>query len=304
MPAHVFHVGYPKAASTYLQRWFEAHPAVRYRPFGIAGHHGTWGFLADVPLQAEPPPCAVTSDERFVFPVTHDAIGLNADGRVWASGAWVAEQQARVCAGLHALRPESRVLIVTRGFAGIIRSTYTQYLRLGGRERFGDFLALTEPFWPHYLDYSRVVGLYEAAFGRENVTALPYELLEDDAPAFRTAVAEVLGVEAGAYDPGRPNASFDARRAEGVRRTSVAVAAVAGLLPSRARRRAFGAYQLGWAYRERGVALARLVGRRGAEDGAEAQLTQQAEALSGCAAGLEHRPFYPAYWAAYAPARG
>ena len=147
MPAHVFHVGYPKAASTYLQQWFEAHPAVRYRPFGIAGHHGTWGFLADVPLQAEPPPCAVTSDERFVFPVTHDAIGLNADGRVWASGAWVAEQQARVCAGLHALRPESRVLVVTRGFAGIIRSTYTQYLRLGAPGLAGNVALMPLPRW-------------------------------------------------------------------------------------------------------------------------------------------------------------
>ena len=36
---HLIHIGFPKAASTFLQHWFDRHPEIAYRPGGLAGMH-------------------------------------------------------------------------------------------------------------------------------------------------------------------------------------------------------------------------------------------------------------------------
>jgi hypothetical protein len=34
---HLIHIGYAKAGSKFLQRWFEAHPDLAYRTAGLGG---------------------------------------------------------------------------------------------------------------------------------------------------------------------------------------------------------------------------------------------------------------------------
>jgi hypothetical protein len=47
MSRHLVHIGYPKAGSTYLQRWFASHPQLAYREGGIAGFPNVYALARD-----------------------------------------------------------------------------------------------------------------------------------------------------------------------------------------------------------------------------------------------------------------
>jgi hypothetical protein len=103
-------------------------------------------------------------------------------------------RQRSVCALLHEQRPDARVLIVTRGFAGIIRSLYSQYVKFGGSRDFEAFLDRYGSALKQWLDVDYTVGLYRDAFG-DQLLVLPYEWLRDDTRGFIAAIEEFLEIE-------------------------------------------------------------------------------------------------------------
>src|SRR4051812_10644515 len=114
MTGHLIHIGYAKAGSTFLQRWFAHHPELLYREGGIAG-------LADIyelSRQSAAPPSGiryrVSSSEGLATP--HAFVGLQhvAHGEVQAHH--LREAQEAACAALAALFPNAWILVVTRGF--------------------------------------------------------------------------------------------------------------------------------------------------------------------------------------------
>ncbi|HEX8432034.1 MAG TPA: hypothetical protein VF625_12125, partial [Longimicrobium sp.] len=196
MAGHLIHVGYPKAGSTWLQHWFEAHPELHYRPGGVAG-------FGDVYQMCHPLGDGyryhVTSSESLVAPHANTgAWDAGGDGTVpeW-SGSFKAKQ-ARVCALLADVFPASRILITTRGFKGMLTSSHSQLVRVGGtmdlREMCAPFIDPAPGRDGHAFDYDYLIGLYVEAFGAENVIVLPYELLRDDEPRFRATLEARLGV--------------------------------------------------------------------------------------------------------------
>src|SRR6478736_183626 len=91
---------------------------------------------------------------------------------------------------IHAVLPEARIVIFVRNQPDAIRATYSQYVAGGGTYGLDKYLhtyervygALRAPFkapafeWEHF-EFDRLIGLYDAAFGRENVFVYPYEWL-------------------------------------------------------------------------------------------------------------------------------
>ena len=212
MARHLVHIGYPKAASTFLQLWFTGHPQLRYVPGGIAGFANVYELSRS--LGDSPPMYYVTSDEGLSSPAASvDHATLAEPG-----GAGVPDlvpikrTQASVCARLKDMLPESRILIVTRGFKGIIMSGYSQYVRSGGVMHLRDmceFLGtcLDEDEY-HFYDFDYFVGLYAGAFGEENVVVVPFELLRDDQAAFLAVLEERLGLRHHEVTLDRPNPSL------------------------------------------------------------------------------------------------
>lgn len=210
MAQHLIHVGYPKAGSTFLQAWFERHPALRYKPGGLGGFHNVYEL-------ARPSDAAyayyVTSFEGLCTP--HESAG---DVRLDFGGAEperperVKENQAGVCALLKALYPGSRVLVVTRGFKGMILSGYSQYVRMGGRLHLDGMCrklaAAAQEDAHYYYDFDYLLRLYGEAFGEENLIVLPYELLRDDQDKFLAVLEGKLGLEHAEVRLGRVNASL------------------------------------------------------------------------------------------------
>jgi hypothetical protein len=189
-PVHLVHIGWAKAGSSFLQKWFGAHPQIAFSHKGIAGFEDVF----DLARQAAAPreiPCRVTSAEALNTPqplvgrsnVDHD---LLADYDAHAA-------QVRGCRLLRRLFPSATILIVTRSPPAILLSAYSQYVRSGGDRSFADFCglaAISGCWW----DYDHVIRLYEDAFGAENVLLLPYEGLRDDPESFCGLVGARLGV--------------------------------------------------------------------------------------------------------------
>jgi hypothetical protein len=190
--AVLFHVGLPRAASTFLQRRvFPALDAaflnVRVRPNPDAPSvvdRGSTAFLhsaeeARAAIAAAGQDTIVSSDS-FLF-------GTTAEQR------FDFEERAR---RLREIWPTARVLIVLRRQDDFCRSIYVTSLKkiypypparllaLDGRER-----AKGGRLFPYtILNFDQIVSTYERLFGAENVLVLPYELLREDFSQFIEAI--------------------------------------------------------------------------------------------------------------------
>lgn len=188
MTRHLIHIGYPKTGSTFLQRWFAAHPQIAYVHGGIAGFRSVYSMVAEA-AKAQPSYLwRVTSQESFTSPFP-DAGTPDIDLSHLGDGT-PAERQARACTLLAELFPQAHVLIVTRAFRSMILSSYSQYVRVGGADD------LETQVWQggeNPWRYDETIAMYRARFG-DRVIVLPYELLARDAVAFRAEMERRLGV--------------------------------------------------------------------------------------------------------------
>lgn len=199
---HLIHVGFPKAGSTFLQRWFAGHPDLRYAEGGLAGFRDVHDVISHAASESAARLWRVTSAEGFLAPRRKPGSSL-CDVVVDYEGDGMAESQRRACHTLAALFPEATILIVTRGFRSMILSSFSEYVRSGGVGRLED-LSGTEMPW----NYDGLIDLYRAAFGADRVIVLPYELLRDDQNRFLRTLEARLGV--GLFDGpvGRLNPSL------------------------------------------------------------------------------------------------
>ena len=82
--------------------------------------------------------------------------------------------------------PYGRIFISIRQQHDVIFSLYFQYLRMGGTHSLHEYLSTPYDgkrphFSPNYLEYHQLVSYYIDLFGEENVLVLPYELFISDA---------------------------------------------------------------------------------------------------------------------------
>lgn len=202
MTGHLIHVGYPKAGSTYLQRWFDRHPQLAYAEGGIAGFRQVYDIASQAAEPAQGIRCRVTSSELLTAPRSDSAARTVPDWE-WR---WDGAEQERVCASLALLFPSATVLIVTRGFRSMILSSYSQFVRSGSSRSLAELAsqALIHGPW----DYDSLIAAYRAAFGAGNVLLLPYELLKDDSARFLGEIERRLGLDPGPVAQDRANASL------------------------------------------------------------------------------------------------
>lgn len=179
MSARLLHIGYPKAGSNWVRGWLAAHPGVAYREGGAEALAGA---------QGNPALLHAASDETLVFPSDPgEVLAERAD----VDAAGLAARQDAACARLAALLPDAQVLIVTRGFAGMLRSSYSQSVRTGADWDLPEHAARVLAAHPWH--YDRLIAAYRAAFAGR-VIVLPFELLAADPVRFGQVLAERLGL--------------------------------------------------------------------------------------------------------------
>lgn len=190
MTRHLIHIGYPKTGSNTLRAWFAAHPQIGFCDGAIAGWRSVYDIASGAAAGEPGILWRVTSGEGLATP--HRDVGRRSVDYAALAPGEVAAAQERVCHELGALFPGAAVLILTRGFRAMLLSSYSQYVRTGGTRDFGAFC---EAGCGRIWDYDRLIGLYEAAFGAENVIVLPYEGLRDDPAGFVAGLEVRLGLD-------------------------------------------------------------------------------------------------------------
>jgi hypothetical protein len=244
MAQHLIHIGYPKAGSTFLQKWFELHPELCFK-------HGALGGFHNVFEMARPPKeehkFYVTSSEGLVMPHKNSGgIRLDYSGKEIEPFDLIKDHQAQVCSRLKDIYPNSQVLIITRGFKSIVMSSYSQSVRMGSafhlQEMCVELVARIKEDKHHYFDYDYVIKLYAEAFGRENLIILPYELLRDDPKSFLNVIERKLKLTHIDMPSKRVNASLTAEELYWYPIISQKVAGVSSLFGRRVFRKIYPRY--------------------------------------------------------------
>jgi hypothetical protein len=180
---HLIHIGYAKAGTHFVLRWFASHPQIH--------------LIGDRTLAAADEARRLEGSERSGCRWT----AISSEEFATAQGATGADlpvAQARICAQLAASLPDAHILLLTRGFRSVLVSGYSQYVRGGGDKDFYVFRDVDPQELEHAAhawDYNYLVEIYRRAFGGR-VIALPYELLRDEPAAFVRQLETRLDVPA------------------------------------------------------------------------------------------------------------
>jgi hypothetical protein len=189
---HLIHIGFPKCASTFIQKWFEANPQVLYRHWSLAGMHNVFDLLEDLD-GSDALRCRVTSAEQLSCP--HPA---GRDGVIDLDRLDERRDRAtRVCKLLGNLYPEAHILVVTRGFSDVLRSGFSEYIRSGADVTWEEFASydLASFERDNSFDYDFIIELYRSQFAGR-VTILPFELLTQDRRTFLGRIEASMGLDA------------------------------------------------------------------------------------------------------------
>ena len=192
----LIHIGYPKAASTWLQK--SLFPAIRefeLVPETIISQRllkpGTFVFDGNLERQnfnIEYKDSRLISDERF----------LGSFNLGWNNGAYIRELANR----LQTVFPEATIILFIRRQTDIIASAYAQYVRDGGTISFTRYLNPPPNFTFQnilkfsfeQLEYHRIIEFYNTLFeGR--VQVFLFEEISDNFHAFLHRFRQELCVE-------------------------------------------------------------------------------------------------------------
>jgi hypothetical protein len=181
---HLIHIGYAKAGTHFVQRWFASHPQIQYDQTGIAGARTAEDLVRQIAADRAGKLWRVTSSERIAAPERLETTSRSAAQRL-------------ACQGLAELFPDASILLLTRGFRSLLISGYSQSVRSGRSEDFFAFRKASRAEKAEAADmwhYDHLIGIYRAAFSGR-VIILPYELLRDDPAAFVGELERRLGLD-------------------------------------------------------------------------------------------------------------
>lgn len=174
----IIHIGLHKTGTSTLQNYFRQNDAIDYIERrevqkAFVGHKESSSAktltIREHRAQADNKKLVISHERLSGYP---------------ASGGFDRELIAK---RLKATFPDAKVLIVFREQKAWIKSFYQQYIADGGSESLPDFLSRPQPqiyknpcFEFDYLDYFKLISFYHSLFGKEQVLALPYELMRND----------------------------------------------------------------------------------------------------------------------------
>ncbi|HIK50292.1 MAG TPA: sulfotransferase [Oscillatoriales cyanobacterium M59_W2019_021] len=204
MPVPLIHIGYPKAASTWLQQsLFNDERTGFYAPWGLPSYESIEQFIIANAFRFSAKKVRQMFDlglqdaaKRNLIPVISEEflIGHQVEGKYW--GKDVADR-------LNATFPEAKILMVIREQKSEILSSYRQSIRRGDAASLSRFIGIGETRKPgigaicqlDYFEYDLAIAYYHQLFGADNVLVLPFETLVKDPQAASQTIIDFAGAK-------------------------------------------------------------------------------------------------------------
>jgi Sulfotransferase family len=199
----LIHIGYPKAASTWLQNIvFSDEKSGFFAPWGLPSGEATeqfvianaFKFSAETARQTFAPGLAEAKRRNLVPAISQETlIGSQIRGCYW--GKEVADRLA-------ATFPNAKILIVIREQKATILSSYREHIKMGETTTLDRFIGADDrkpgfgpPCQLDYLEYDRPIAYYHQLFGSKNVLVLPFELLKHNLQNFGQKILDFAGLD-------------------------------------------------------------------------------------------------------------
>jgi len=166
----IFHIGYPKTASTWFQECF--FPSVknyRYIHRDITNKHFFFSdsFLFD-PVDVKRDIEYITDGERLLL---SSELMVTAINHGWHSGNYARTSAQKI----KDVFPNAQIVIFLRDQQSLIASAYQQYIKNGGTFSFKRYMYSGRVFVFEHLLFDKLIGYYDSLFGKENVHVFVYE---------------------------------------------------------------------------------------------------------------------------------
>jgi Sulfotransferase family len=199
----LIHIGYHKTATTWLQEHLFRNAAA-----GFAVQNGSDRVLREFVLRGPFAFDALRTREtlnKHILPLPASAhVPVITQERLSGSPHTGGYDSQIIADRLKAVFPEARILIVIREQVDIILSGYKQYVRNGGRQSLGLYLAPPEngsnhipAFRYEFFEYHTLMGYYQTLFGKDHVLALPYEQFVQQPGTFVKNILSFSGLNPG-----------------------------------------------------------------------------------------------------------
>jgi Sulfotransferase family len=199
----LIHIGYPKAASTWLQNViFSDETSGFFAPWGLPSGEATeqfvianaFKFSAETARQAFAAGLAEAERRNLVPVISQETlIGSQIRGCYW--GKDVADRLA-------ATFPNAKILMIIREQKATILSSYREHIKMGETTPLDRFIGAYDrkpgfgpPCQLDYLEYDRTIAYYHNLFGAENVLILPFELLKHNLQDFGQKILHFVGLD-------------------------------------------------------------------------------------------------------------
>lgn len=181
-PELLLHVGYPKTATSWMQKLLFT-PEHHYAQ--VSDHAEVFKHIVQ-PHGFDFNPVAMRTILQDRLAHLNPEVVPVISSEILAGHPFTGGRESDTFAKrLHQIAPEARILISVRAQMRIIPSAYSQYISRGGTMRPADFFDGTDTpgyfgFTPKYFEYDRLVRCYQKLFGRQNVYILTQESLQAD----------------------------------------------------------------------------------------------------------------------------
>lgn len=197
MPDIIIHIGFPKTATTFLQRnVFPAIDKINYVDYKTCARiFPPLIYLDDLDYDH-------SEVEKIMEQYMKDETNLfSFEALCGAPFIYKGLGRSRIAGRLKELG-FGKIIITVREQVEVIDSIYRQYIVQGGVVKFKDFLnrdkkwdLYRRSFNLAYLNYSKLIDLYKAEFGKDNVLVLTHNELISDKRAYVSKIAEFIGVD-------------------------------------------------------------------------------------------------------------
>ena len=198
LPPDALHVGFSKCASTFLQAFFDEHPAIflvnqshYLAPFALSKFPDGREEYLRLFHEAGVGQVKLESDEHIVLPLFHPVL---------KAAATTLDSVVEVSARIKSIQPDAKIIIVVRNQAGLLVSRYSEYILCGGKcgfdEFVSEFLHCSQDGANYYQNYySRILEILEAEFSADSVLMLLQEELARDEETTIESLSNFLDVD-------------------------------------------------------------------------------------------------------------